>query len=173
MNRLNFEFKAAAANIDELEEKLKTLEPIFKGVDHQIDTYFNVEKGRLKLREGTIENALIYYERENIGGAKQSDILLYQHVPNASLKQLLTKVHGIKAVVDKSRKIYFIENVKFHFDRVVGLGTFVEVEAIDADGKFGIEKLKEQCVYYQNFLNVAPMYLLNESYSDMILKLLS
>ena len=104
MNRLNFEFKATAANIDELEEKLKTLEPIFKGVDHQIDTYFNVEKGRLKLREGTIENALIYYERENIGGAKQSDILLYQHVPNASLKQLLTKVHGIKAVVDKSRK---------------------------------------------------------------------
>ena len=96
--------------VQELEEKLKTLEPIFKGVDHQIDTYFNVEKGRLKLREGTIENALIYYERENIGGAKQSDILLYQHLPNASLKQLLTKVHGIKAVVDKSRKIYFIEN---------------------------------------------------------------
>ena len=82
-------------------------------------------------------------------------------------------MHGIKAVVDKSRKIYFIDNVKFHFDRVVGLGTFVEVEAIDADGKFGIEKLKEQCVYYQNFLNVAPMYLLSESYSDMILKLLS
>ena len=94
-------------------------------------------------------------------------------MPNASLKQLLAKVHGIKAVVDKSRKIYFIDNVKFHFDRVVGLGTFVEVEAIDADGRFGIEKLKEQCVYYQNFLNVAPKYLLSESYSDMILKLLS
>ena len=38
---------------------------------------------------------------------------------------------------------------------------------------FVIEKLKEQCVYYQNFLNVAPKYLLSESYSDMILKLLS
>ncbi len=171
MNRLNFEFKATAANIDQLEEKLTTLNPIFKGVDHQIDTYFNVEKGRLKLREGTIENALIYYERENVGGAKQSDILLYQHEPNPSLKQLLTKVHGIKAVVDKTRKIYFIENVKFHFDRVEGLGTFVEVEAIDTDGRFGIEQLKEQCLYYQTFLNVAPMHLLSESYSDMILKL--
>ena len=168
MNRLNFEFKAAAANIDELEEKLKTLEPIFKGVDHQIDTYFNVEKGRLKLREGTIENALIYYERENIGGAKQSDILLYQHVPNASLKQLLTKVHGIKAVVDKSRKIYFIDNVKFHFDKVVGLGTFLEVEAIDSNESFTIEQLKEQCDKYFNYFALDKSQLVDKSYSDLV-----
>ena len=32
---------------------------------------------------------------------------------------------------------------------------------------------KKNQIYYQNFLNVAPMYLLSESYSDMILKLLS
>lgn len=31
----------------------------FKGVDHQIDTYFKVNKGRLKLRD--IENFLVYY----------------------------------------------------------------------------------------------------------------
>ncbi len=171
MNRLNFEFKATAPNVDELEEKLQTLNPVFKGIDHQIDTYFNVEKGRLKLRKGTIENALIYYERENIDGAKQSNILLYQHEPNASLKDILIKVHGIKAIVDKSRKIYFIDNVKFHFDRVEGLGSFIEVEAIDADGTIGIEKLKEQCVYYQLFLNIGAAQLLSESYSDMILKI--
>jgi adenylate cyclase, class 2 len=171
MNRLNFEFKATAPNIDELEEKLKALNPIFKGIDHQIDTYFNIEKGRLKLREGNIENALIYYERENVGGAKQSDILLYQHEPNASLKDILTKVHGTKAIVDKSRKIYFIDNVKFHFDRVEGLGSFVEVEAIDTDGTIGVEKLKEQCAYYQSFLNIAATQLLSESYSDMILRM--
>jgi predicted adenylyl cyclase CyaB len=171
MNRLNFEFKATAPNVDELEEKLKTFNPIFKGIDHQIDTYFNVEKGRLKLREGNIENALIYYERENVGGAKQSDILLYQHEPNASLKQILTKVHGVKAIVDKSRKIYFVDNVKFHFDRVEGLGNFAEVEAIDADGTIGVEKLKEQCTYYQSFLNIEETQLLSESYSDMILRM--
>ena len=160
-------------SIKAYENKLLILNPLFKGTDHQIDTYFNVTKGRLKLREGNIENALINYDRENITDAKQSDVILYQHEPNAALKNILTKQLGVKITVDKKRKIYFIDNVKFHFDRVVGLGTFVEVEAIDADGRFGIEKLKEQCVYYQNFLNVAPMYLLSESYSDMILKLLS
>jgi adenylate cyclase, class 2 len=170
MEKLNFEFKATAPNVDALEEKLKTLNPIFKGIDNQIDTYFAVEKGRLKLREGNIENALIYYERENIGGAKQSNILLYQHQPNASLKSILTKVHGIKAVVDKSRRIYFIDNVKFHFDNVVGLGSFVEVEAIDGDGTVGIQKLEEQCFFYQSFLGIAPQQLLSESYSDMILQ---
>ena len=52
MNILNFEFKARVNNIDELEQKLLQLDPVFKGEDHQIDTYFNVSEGRLKLREG-------------------------------------------------------------------------------------------------------------------------
>jgi adenylate cyclase class IV len=44
------------------------------------------------------------------------------------------KVHGIKVIVQKKRRIYFIGNVKFHFDTIAELGTFIEVEAIDKDG---------------------------------------
>jgi adenylate cyclase, class 2 len=112
---------------------------------------------------------LIYYERENVEGAKQSNVLLYQHLPNPSLKKLLTKVHGVKAVVDKKRKIYFVKNVKFHFDRVEGLGTFVEVEAIDSNGTISVEKLKEQCNYYQQFLGIDEQLVIAGSYSDMIM----
>ena len=129
MTHLNIEFKAVANNIEALEEKLLSLSPKFIGEDHQKDTYYDVQIGRLKLREGNIENALIWYQREDIAGAKQSDILLYQHAPDEALKQILVKLHGIKIVVDKIRKIYFVDNVKFHFDRVKGLGTFIEVEA--------------------------------------------
>ncbi|MBL0146366.1 MAG: class IV adenylate cyclase [Chitinophagaceae bacterium] len=136
-----------------------------------MDTYFNVPNGRLKLREGNIENALIYYERENRDAAKQSNVLLYQHNPNISLKNILIKTNGIKAIVDKNRKIYFIENVKFHFDSVEGLGTFIEVEAIDNDGKIGVQKLQEQCDYYKTFLGISDKDILAESYSDMILRL--
>lgn len=171
MKITNYEFKAIAKNIDELEEKLLSLNPFFKGLDHQIDTYFNVPNGRLKLREGNIENALIYYERENWDAAKQSNVLLYQHNPNISLKNILIKINGIKAIVDKNRKIYFIENVKFHFDSVEGLGTFIEVEAIDNDGKIGVQKLQEQCDYYKTFLGISDKDILAESYSDMILRL--
>ncbi len=167
---INFEFKAKANNLYVVENKLLTLNPRFVGEDHQVDTYFNVPKGRLKLREGNIENALIYYERENTTDAKQSDIALYKHTPNKALKELLTKVHGIKTVVDKRRKIYFIDNVKFHFDLVQQLGTFVEVEAIDEDGSIGVEKLQEQCAYYAGFLGIVQSDYIAFSYSDLLLE---
>ena len=169
MQRTNFEFKARANDLLSLENKLQTLSPKLIGEDHQLDTYFNVEKGRLKLREGNIENSLIYYERKNVTDSKQSDVLLYPFQPDHSLKEILTKVHGIKTIVDKRRKIYFIKNVKFHFDKVEGLGTFVEVEAIDSDN-LGIEKLKKQCKYYAHFFGIKDGDYESQSYSDLILK---
>ena len=166
---INFEFKAKHNNIAAAEERLKALDPLFIGEDHQLDTYFNVPNGRLKLREGLIEHALIFYERTNVAGAKQSDVTLYQHKPDQALKQILTQSLGIKAIVDKKRKIYFIGNVKFHFDRVDDLGTFVEVEAIDKDGSIGLEKLKQQCREYQQLLRVQEADFIAESYSDLLL----
>src|SRR6266542_4550115 len=131
---INYEFKASCGNIELLESKLKELNPLFIGTDHQVDTYFNVSNGRLKLREGTIENSLIHYNRTNTATAKQSDVILYQHQPDKNLKDVLSKALEIKIVVDKKRKIYFIDNVKFHFYEVNELGSFLEVEAIDKDG---------------------------------------
>lgn len=170
---VNFEFKARTTHIQELEARLKTFQPVFKGIDHQIDTYFNVPHGRMKLREGAIENALIHYQRHNIAGAKQSDVLLYEHQPHPSLKQVLAAALGVKVVVDKQRKIYFIDNVKFHFDEVKELGTFVEVEAIDKDGSIGIEKLQEQCRYYGQLFELSTDDYIAESYSDLLLSRLA
>jgi len=166
---INFEFKARHSNIDEAERTLQQKQPLYVGEDHQIDTYFNVPNGRLKLREGTIEHALIFYQRTNVAGAKQSDVILYQHPADAALKQILIQSLGIKTVVDKRRRIYFVQNVKFHFDTVQGLGTFVEVEAIDKDGSIGIETLKEQCSRYQQLLGVKEEDFIAESYSDLLL----
>lgn len=169
MTHLNIEFKARANDSNILEKKLLSLNPNFIGEDHQKDTYYNVSDGRLKLREGNIENALIWYQREDIAGAKQSDILLYKHSPDEALKKILVKLHGVKIVVAKIRKIYFVENVKFHFDRVEELGTFIEVEAIDSTGEIGIEKLKEQCDFYINFFGIQAADFMHESYSDMMM----
>jgi predicted adenylyl cyclase CyaB len=170
MKITNFEFKARSNDIGLLETKLLKLDPDFKGEDHQIDTYFGVEKGRLKLREGNIENSFIFYERKDVSDSKQSDVLLYQLQPDPSLKEILTKVHGIKEVVDKRRKINFIGNVKFHFDNVENLGTFVEVEAID-EGNTGIERLKEQCKQYANFFGIHDFDYEAKSYSDLMLQI--
>jgi adenylate cyclase, class 2 len=167
---INYEFKARCNNIELIEAKLNTLHPVFIGLDNQLDTYFNIANGRLKLREGAIENALIHYFRKNSNGIKQSEVTLYQHQPDKNLKDILTKALGVKAVVAKQRKIYFIGNVKFHFDRINELGSFIEVEAIDIDGSIGIEKLKEQCQTYIQLFDITEDQFIAESYSDLLVK---
>ena len=167
---LNYEWKARVKDIDEAEKKLLDHNPQFIGEDNQTDTYFIVPNGRLKLREGNIENALIHYERSDTAGAKQSHVILYQHTPDASLKSALTAALGIKVIIKKCRRIYFIENVKFHFDIVEGLGAFAEVEAIDKDGNIGIQKLKEQCIFWAHFFGVKKSDFIASSYSDMLLE---
>jgi adenylate cyclase, class 2 len=170
MHITNFEFKAVAKDLAAFEKKLLTLNPIFIGEDNQTDTYFNVTKGRLKLREGNIENSLIYYERQDVAQVKESDILLYKFQPQPPLKEILVKVHGIKVIVKKKRKIYFIKNVKFHFDTVENLGTFVEVEAIDDAGYMKVEDLKKQCMKYADLFGIKSSDYISVSYSDLILQ---
>ncbi|HEU4469520.1 MAG TPA: class IV adenylate cyclase [Flavisolibacter sp.] len=166
---INYEFKAACSNIRAAEQSLLEKAPRYIGTDHQVDTYFHAPYGRLKLREGSIENALIHYDRADTAGARESKVILYQHQPGSSLKRLLTAALGIKVVVDKMRKIYFIDNVKFHFDEVRGLGSFVEVEAIDSDGSIGIAALQQQCNVYAHLLGFSKDEFLSGSYSDMLL----
>lgn len=171
MPHLNIEFKARVAAIEPYENLLRSLHPEFRGLDHQIDTYFNSTHGRLKLREGNIENALIQYERADYAGAKSSTVTLYNHVPHPALKAILSQQLGVKVVVDKQRKIYFIDNVKFHFDIVVGLGHFIEVEAIAQDDSHTKAGLQEQCDYYIDFFKIQPVQFIEQSYSDLLLTL--
>lgn len=173
MNQLipctNIEIKARCVGTKRIREILKSLNARFIGTDHQIDTYFNIPKGRLKLRQGNIENSLIYYQRVDSAAPKQSDIVIFKTQPNSGLKDILTKALGVKVVVDKRRKIYFIDNVKFHIDTVEGLGKFVEIEAIDEKGDIGKEKLLEQCQHYLNTFGIKESDLIPNSYSDLLL----
>lgn len=170
MKRLNIEIKAKCSNHEKIRSILKSHNADFKGTDHQIDTYFKVNNGRLKLREGNIENFLVFYERENKEGPKQSNVILFKSDPTSSLKEILLKSLEVLVAVDKQREIYFIENVKFHIDTVKNLGTFMEIEAIDSDGTFGKEKLFEQCENYFKLFDIPKDDLVSGSYSDLLLQ---
>ena len=168
MNATNIEIKAKCSDLDKIREILNAKQARFVGVDHQVDTYFNVSHGRLKLREGNIENALIHYSRTNQTGPKKSEVILYKSAPYSSLKDILQTSLGTLAIVDKKREIYFIENVKFHLDKVKNLGTFVEIEAIDSNGSKTVEELKAQCKYYLDLFEIEDKQLIQNSYSDLI-----
>lgn len=165
---LNIEIKAKSQRIDEIRAYLLAAGAEYKGTDHQVDTYFEVKEGRMKLREGNIEHSLIFYRRPDQAGPKASEVFLYHPPQDPNLKSLLQHALGVKKVVDKQREIYFIENVKFHLDQVKTLGTFIEIEAIDADGSIGKEKLLEQCNFYLSAFEIAEEDLLENSYSDMV-----
>ena len=170
MSHINIEIKASSKNHEKIRAILKSKNANFKGVDHQIDTYFNVPNGRMKLREGNIENTLIYYNRPDQAGPKQSDINLYFPEADSPLKPLLVNALGAKVVIDKKREIYFIENVKFHVDTVTNLGTFVEIEAIGEQGKSDSKQLLEQCEYYMDLFEIETKDLIDVSYSDLLIE---
>jgi adenylate cyclase class 2 len=169
MPHLNIEIKARSANADFIRSYLLGHGAVFKGVDRQTDTYFNVKNGRLKLREGNIENALIYYERDNQAGPKGSQFELVSVPDAATLKNVLSKSLGVKIVVEKSREIYFIDNVKFHIDEVKGLGNFVEIEASNLYADVSREELQSQCDHYLSAFGIKNEDLIAVSYSDMVL----
>lgn len=169
MGHLNVEIKARCDDLGKIRKYLRDNNADFKGTDHQIDTYFKVPNGRLKLREGTIENYLVHYERENTSGPKQAKVTLFKSEPGTSLKELLTKALGILVTVDKKREIAFIGNVKFHMDTVEGLGTFMEIEARDTEGVLTGELLLTQCQKYLDALGISKDDYIDVSYSDLLM----
>ena len=178
MPHVNYEFKAVAKDHRPLRAILKKLKARSPGIDHQIDTYFRIPEGRLKIRQGNIENSLIFYRRTNNARARQSRIRMIAMSPQEAktVKDILSAALGVRAVVDKKREIYFVGNVKIHLDRVRGLGKFIEVEAIN-DLQIGGRRVKtrparirEEALEFQRLFGIENSDIMAESYSDMVLR---
>jgi predicted adenylyl cyclase CyaB len=167
MKHLNFEFKARLNSEQRFREALKRLDARFVGTDHQIDTYFRVPCGRLKVREGRLENALIFYWRSDARRARQASVEMMLLPRRNSLRAILVRALGTLAVVDKRREIYFVKNVKIHLDRVRQLGKFLEVEAISRTGD--VKKIRFQARQFQELFGITAKDIVAESYSDLIL----
>ena len=170
MSYLNVEIKARTNSSDVVRKYLINHQADFKGTDNQTDTYFNVASGRLKLREGNIENNLIYYNRNNQAGPKSSQFNLVKVEDAKGLKEVLTKSCGIKMIVKKKREIYYIDNVKFHIDELQELGSFIEIEAGNILANKTEAELLGQCNFYLKEFGVKEKDLVAVSYSDMMIE---
>jgi adenylate cyclase class 2 len=140
-----------------------------KGTLTQRDTYFEVPRGRLKLREEPDAVAtLIAYERPDLAGNKESRYRLVGVSDPAELRAALESVLGITVVVGKTRRLFIHEGVRIHLDRVEGLGDFVEFEAAAAQGEDParfttlLDDLRKR-------FSIRDEDLLRESYSDLLL----
>ena len=127
----NIEIKAKVRNIEVLRSKIEDLYNIKAENIFQVDTFFNVEKGRLKLRTfSNTKGELIYYLRNNSAGPKRSDYFIYKTDNPEELKKLLEISLGIRGVVRKKRLLYLVENTRIHLDEVEELGSFLELEVV-------------------------------------------
>jgi predicted adenylyl cyclase CyaB len=136
----NIEIKARVPDPAALRARVAGLATSAPQLPMQRDTFYNAPAGRLKLREfadGTAE--LIYYERPDQPGPKTS---IYTRTPApdaASMRELLARCLGAKAVVAKSRELFLAGQTRIHLDKVEGLGSFVELEVVLAAGQTDAE----------------------------------
>jgi len=160
VNKVNVEFKARIRNIDAVRSRLRTLQPRELGLDHQRDIYFGVPEGRLKLRDGGIEQSLIFYRRADQATTRESHVV-YASVDNpGELRRVLEAALPVLGIVEKEREIYYVGDTKIHLDRVEDHGFFLEVEAPDA----------AEARRFLDFFAVQPTDLEGRSYADFARK---
>jgi adenylate cyclase class IV len=102
-----------------------------EGTLTQLDTYFVVPHGRLKLREQAGSEAqLIAYERADDHQDSESRYRLVAVPDPAELKAALAAALGVRVEVHKRRRLFDFEGVRIHLDEVDGLGHFIEFEGV-------------------------------------------
>ena len=150
----DFTLKARAIDFEHLEDLLKNCGALFLGVDEQKDTYFQTDKGKLKLREGTIENLITHYERILEEGIERTVVYRYDVNPSAiEIENLITNFKPI-GTVKKERSIYLLDIHKIQLDRL-DQGDFLEIESIDREEKFTTEELRKRCWELKEKLGIA------------------
>ncbi len=99
----NIEIKFHISSLSEIHSFLQSRPDIhFQWKKEQIDFYFPVNRGRLKLRLQTDSQAqLIYYQRDDDETARMSEYLIYCSENSESLQNLLKNALGMRCVVRK------------------------------------------------------------------------
>jgi adenylate cyclase len=144
----NIEIKARLRDLETVRARAESLSDTPVQVIPQEDTFFNVPRGRLKLRELAPDRAqLVYYERPDVAGPKRSDYILAATSEPSVLKAALTAALGVRGVIRKRRFLYLAGQTRIHLDEVEDLGTFMELEVVlrpgqtDAEGRAVAEDL--------------------------------
>jgi len=179
----NIEIKARCADLRKAARIARRLGARRLAIERQRDTYFvlprrRVRQGaRLKLRERwqaiagkipkRITAQLIPYLRPSAAAPKRSRYAVIPVEGEHSLRKLLAGVLGVAAVIVKRRAIYLLENVRIHLDRVKGLGSFIEFEAVVGKGRNARAHCKARVKSLLSDFGIRPCDLMTASYAEM------
>lgn len=177
----NLEIKATLVDPERALRRARELEPRPHSVERQVDTYFRVARGRLKLRRRwpvaepgrdvvpAVEQPaeLIAYGRSDTTGPKRSDYLLVPFPPGTRLEQVLELATGIDVRVAKLRTVFLHDDVRIHVDEVEGLGSFLELEAV-LDETCDEEAAGRKIEALRRHFDIRTGHLIDRSYRELI-----
>jgi predicted adenylyl cyclase CyaB len=170
----NIEIKARAQQFEQLRERAAALSPDAPLIFRQQDFFYDVPRGRLKLRQfddGTPAE-LIFYQRDDRDGPKASYYTRSPVTNPEAMHSLLATALTTRGIVTKERHVYIVGRTRIHLDRVDGLGDFVELEVVlaqddDEEGgeaeayamfaKLGVPESDLVAVAYVDMLNQEPL----------------
>lgn len=168
--RRNLELKAIDRDPGRSRKICEGLGAEARGTLLQEDTYFDVPRGRLKLRRerGTLAH-LIAYERPNDSGQRESRYRIVKVEDDLELEAALASALGIKAVVRKARQLFLYEGVRIHLDRVDDLGSFIEFEGVATPEDPGLARFEALLADLRHRLDIQDADLIGGSYCDLVL----
>ena len=162
----NIEFKAELRNIEAARQQCRLLDAQHAGRFTQRDTYFRMADGRLKRRE--IDGKAmqwVYYHRPDRVSPRMSNYTILTDVQ--AKRRWGTRSLRPWLVVDKSRDLWILGEVRIHLDDVKGLGTFLELEAV-VSRRFNVKACHEAIARLRE--SFAPLLgePISVSYSDLM-----
>lgn len=164
----NIEIKAHIASVEAMRSKVAAL------ADHgpiellQDDTFFTCERGRLKLRTlSANEGQLIFYQRANHTGPKESFFVMASTSSPDTLREALSLAYGQAGRVRKHRTLYHVGRTRLHLDRVEELGHFLELEVVLSEGEPSALSV-EEAHKLMAALGIAPTQLIEGAYVDLL-----
>ena len=164
----NVEIKARYRKTKQTERLPKKIGARFEKVEVQKDTYFNVDRGRLKIRERDSEAPqLIQYFREDEDRPRPSYYEIVHLKDVDRIRETLEREHGVRGIVRKRREIWVWENVRIHFDVVEELGEFLEFEAV-LETNDGVESGEKRVRELVERFGIGEEDLVGLSYIDLL-----
>ncbi|MDE2292823.1 MAG: class IV adenylate cyclase [Elusimicrobia bacterium] len=164
----NVEIKARAGDLSALAARAAALGGRGPAPIEQEDVFFRCLGGRLKLRvfpDGSGE--LISYRRPDASGPKTSDYRRVAVADPGALRAVLADALGEAGRVRKRRSLYLLGRTRVHLDEVEGLGAFLELEVVLADGEDAAAGEAEALALMAD-LGVSPSDLVEGAYVDLL-----
>lgn len=166
----NIEIKAKINHLAEFESRAEAISGDTPTLITQSDVFFPCAHGRLKLRLlGETLGELIHYQRPDQPGPKLSDYSISITDRPQDLRATLSAALGELAVVNKLRRLYMAGRTRIHIDTVEGLGDYLELEVVLAEGESVIAGELE-ADQLMDALGIEKSDLIEGAYVDLLLQ---